>query len=437
MKRKYFFLLGFALLFFGKVEAQSIPNPGFENWSTITFDNPEFWVTLNPLSTFPFNNPISAYQTTGADAYSGSYALKVKTIVLSNNPLPGSLPDVLGVAFAGTATDISNVINGYSYSGRPDTMTFYYKYIPQSGDSGLCYVSFTRYDALLDSTILIGDGFYPMDTLTSNFTNAIIAIDYYNSDIPDTASITFLSSASSSPIPDSYLIVDELMFSDALPTVSQIEQDTLLYDLYSVTSAQTVSVNVVSWNDDTNLSGATVDISTNYQSGEDSLSFTSMFGITGSFSTSTGTLTLSGAATFDNYKTVLRTVKYKHYSATTTTSVRKVEFMVTDGVDDSNVASRHISVYNSTGIENISDKEYDIHVFPSPAKDEITISGIPSGAKNAEVFDILGNRVSRQNISSQQSFILNVKHLSSGVYFLQVSGEKNFIFDRKKFSVSK
>ncbi len=74
-------------------------------------------------------------------------------------------------------------------------------------------------------------------------------------------------------------------------------------------------------------SGAVV-ISSNYESGEDSLLFTNQNGITGSYSA--GTLRLSGNATLANYQTALRSVRYANSAESPTDDTRTITFTVTD-----------------------------------------------------------------------------------------------------------
>ena len=57
--------------------------------------------------------------------------------------------------------------------------------------------------------------------------------------------------------------------------------------------------------DDTDLESATIQITSGYQSGEDVHAFSNQSGITGSWDSSTGTLSLSGKATKAQYETAL------------------------------------------------------------------------------------------------------------------------------------
>ena len=58
------------------------------------------------------------------------------------------------------------------------------------------------------------------------------------------------------------------------------------------------------------MSGATVSITSGFDSGADTLSFTNQNGITGSYDASTGVLTLSGNASIADYQAALRSVEF-------------------------------------------------------------------------------------------------------------------------------
>ena len=102
----------------------------------------------------------------------------------------------------------------------------------------------------------------------------------------------------------------------------------------TLTSTLTVS----DWEQPT-LSGASISITGNYNNSEDVLVFVNAFGITGSFDTSTGTLTLSGNATFADYQSAIRSVTYQNTNNNNpSTLTRTVNFTVTDGTDNSSVS---------------------------------------------------------------------------------------------------
>ena len=104
----------------------------------------------------------------------------------------------------------------------------------------------------------------------------------------------------------------------------------------------------------TTLAGATVQITGNYQAGEDLLSFVNTANITGIWNAATGTLTLSGSDTLADYQAALQSVTYEDTSANPNTATRTVSFQASDGQSESNVASRQIAVSpvdTLTGIE--------------------------------------------------------------------------------------
>jgi autotransporter-associated beta strand protein len=92
------------------------------------------------------------------------------------------------------------------------------------------------------------------------------------------------------------------------------------------------------------LASATVTISANYVSGEDVLSFANTASITGSFDSSTGTLSLVGTDTVANYQAALRAICYNDTSDNPSTASRTVSFTANDGASSSPAANRNITV---------------------------------------------------------------------------------------------
>lgn len=103
--------------------------------------------------------------------------------------------------------------------------------------------------------------------------------------------------------------------------------------------------------DNTQLDSAKVVISANYVSTEDVLDFSDTGSITGSWDSSTGTITLVGTTSIANYQTALRSVTFENTNTVNpSTSVRQIDFYVYDWDDSSNVVSRDINIIavNST-----------------------------------------------------------------------------------------
>jgi hypothetical protein len=105
----------------------------------------------------------------------------------------------------------------------------------------------------------------------------------------------------------------------------------------NITTSLTASCN-------TNLTGATIQITSNYKSKEDILSFTNQNGITGTWNSSTGTLTLSGSSSADNYQTALRSITYKDTASNPSISIRTIGFSINAGTIKSSILTRKVSV---------------------------------------------------------------------------------------------
>ncbi|HLL90813.1 MAG TPA: putative Ig domain-containing protein, partial [Tepidisphaeraceae bacterium] len=127
------------------------------------------------------------------------------------------------------------------------------------------------------------------------------------------------------------------------PVLAAIDGAALSYTENAAATAITATL-TISDVDNANLTGATVQITNNYQNGQDVLAFTNANGITGSWNATTGTLTLSGTATVAQYQTALRSVTYANTSDNPTSVTRTVSFGVNDGSANSNTATRNISV---------------------------------------------------------------------------------------------
>lgn len=95
--------------------------------------------------------------------------------------------------------------------------------------------------------------------------------------------------------------------------------------------------------DSTTLASATVAVA-GYVSGQDVLGFTNQPGIIGAWNSATGVLALSGPSAIANYQAALSSVTYRNTSDNPSTSKRAVTFVANDGVVNSNIVSRPISI---------------------------------------------------------------------------------------------
>jgi hypothetical protein len=159
----------------------------------------------------------------------------------------------------------------------------------------------------------------------------------------------------------------DYLVSDDGPQDSLVTTATIVY---STQSAPTLSsVNDTSWSegdgdkvldsavvvtdiDDTDLEGATITIGTGYVNGEDELLFTNQNGITGSFNSGTGILTLTGTATKAFYQTALESIQYRNIAGDDPTGgARTIDWVLDDGTDTSNIVNSTLTV---TGVNDVS-----------------------------------------------------------------------------------
>jgi len=141
------------------------------------------------------------------------------------------------------------------------------------------------------------------------------------------------------------------------PVLSSIESTNLDYNEGSAPVSITSSL-TVSDSDNTLIDSAYVTISGNFISSEDVLSFTPAGNISGSFNSTTGRLTLTGQDTKANYESVLRSVSYENTNTTDpSTDLRQVDFLVFDWDDQSNTASRNISIITSNASPVLANME--------------------------------------------------------------------------------
>lgn len=143
--------------------------------------------------------------------------------------------------------------------------------------------------------------------------------------------------------------------------------------------------------DSANLTGATVAITGNFASSEDALAFTNQNGITGSYNSATGVLTLSGSASTANYQTALRSVKYSNSGDNPSALTRTVTFAVSDGATDSAGATKDVTVtaVNDapvvTAPATASTNEDAALTFSSANGTAITVGDVDAGTSSVTV----------------------------------------------------
>ncbi len=182
--------------------------------------------------------------------------------------------------------------------------------------------------------------------------------------------------------------------------------------------------------DDANINSATVKITGSYANGQDVLSFTNQNGITGSWSASNGTLTLSGSATKAQYEAALESIKYNNTSDDPSTQTRTVSFSVHDGDAWSNAGTASITVTATNEAPVISNVGGTLAYTENDAAkvidSSITISDADDTNINSATVKITGNYANGQDVLSftNQNGITGSWDASTGTLTLSGSATK-------------
>ncbi|MEH2081064.1 MAG: putative Ig domain-containing protein [Nostoc sp.] len=179
----------------------------------------------------------------------------------------------------------------------------------------------------------------------------------------------------------------------------------------------------VSDTDSPNLVSATVSISSSFVSAQDTLAFTNQNGITGSYNSSIGVLTLTGSATIADYQTALRFITYINNSDNPTTTPRTISFVVNDGTADSATVTRNIKItaVNDVPIARATNPALSYTENATIAIDSaITVSDVDSSNLVSATISITSGFVSGQDTLAftNQNGIIGNYNSSTGVLTL-------------------
>ncbi|MBC7695005.1 MAG: T9SS type A sorting domain-containing protein [Burkholderiales bacterium] len=179
---------------------QSIPNGGFESWTTLTYENPTGYETSNLKGGNGAVGPINALKTT--DAYTGNFAIQLTTAAFGidtsfaffSNGDPGKNPPR----------------GGMPYNQTPSGIKLHYKSNIMPGDSSLILVMFKK------NGVLIGQYAWAITSSQSSYTLFQKTFSPALSMAPDTVLIGVASSfpfGGNRGIPGNMLQVDNISFT--------------------------------------------------------------------------------------------------------------------------------------------------------------------------------------------------------------------------------
>lgn len=214
MKFRLFILLLISTSSF--VSAQdTIPNPGFENWTNHgNYEEPTGLNTLNPYTWVI--GTISAVKTTApADVHSGNSAIKLLTKVYTGSAESGLV--TTGKINTGAGT----IDGGIPINSRPGAVKGWCKYAPSGLDTASLEIHLYKWNTANHTQEEIGTGVTLVDSTVSSWTNFEIPVSYNSANVPDTVKLIFYSS-NSNPQLNSTLYLDDLSY-DFTTTVEKNE----------------------------------------------------------------------------------------------------------------------------------------------------------------------------------------------------------------------
>ena len=157
----------------------NIPNAGFESWVATSFEEPDDWFAYSYMNMY-LANPIAEKTN---DAYSGSYAIKVKTQIIGS--------DTLGFFSNDDIRD--NWYGGQPVSGNPFKLTGYYKYTPVGNDTAVVGLQSHRWDAAQNVEVLVEERLTKLPA-TAAYAPFEVMLTYNQWPQVDTLQIAFASS---------------------------------------------------------------------------------------------------------------------------------------------------------------------------------------------------------------------------------------------------
>ncbi|HEY9834907.1 MAG TPA: cadherin-like domain-containing protein, partial [Stenomitos sp.] len=157
--------------------------------------------------------------------------------------------------------------------------------------------------------------------------------------------------------------------------------------------------------DNTTIQSATIQITGNFQTGQDVLSISGSLpsGITaGSFNASTGTLTLTGSATLAAYQTALQQIAYSNSSDNPNTATRTISYTVNDGSANSNTVTRTITITAVNDAPTLTGTKASLTAGTEDTVYTITASDLLAGFS-----DVDGNTLSVSDLTATNGTLVN------------------------------
>ena len=377
MKIKFTLLVSLIAVLF-KVNAQQIPNGGFENWTNAV--TPTSWTGIEDIIQSP--NNLFTFKDT-VDFYEGRSSLKLVSDSLASMPANGVIAGLISLGSGSLNNGLS--FHGIPFAFRPDTFFFDYKYTSPGIDTAVLGIELSQGGM---NPVLVAHFYLTPTSIWSP--SAIPLAQFYdtvNPLIPDTLLIQF-SAGHRTPVKGTTLHVDGLRFG-YVPVPAPLTA--MILTPGGATFFCTGDSLLLQANSGTGFT---------YQWGLDSAAITGA--TNSSYSAKTAGLysvTIDSAGI--HASTFLR--------ITDTTCVTGIQTL----------ASAHISVY------------------PNPANHILNIhSNISLSGCKLQVLDVPGREVMSEMLENNSSAV-GIDKLSNGTYFYRITDKELNIVVQDKFSILK
>ncbi|MDZ8259486.1 beta strand repeat-containing protein [Nostoc sp. ChiQUE01b] len=256
----------------------------------------------------------------------------------------------------------------------------------------------------------------------ANYQTALRSVTYTNSSDNPNLTPRIISFVANDGIADSTAVTRSINITAVNDApVATATNSALVYTENATTAIDSgITVSDV---DSANLVSATVSITSGFVSAQDTLAFTNQNGITGSYNSSTGVLTLIGSSTVANYQTALRSVTYTNSSDNPSTTSRTVSFVVDDGTANSTVVTRNINItaVNDAAVATASNSALAYTENATTAIDSgITVSDVDSANLVSATISISSGFASTQDTLAftNQNGIIGSYNSSTGILTL-------------------
>lgn len=462
MKKIIFnFCLTMALGFSISLSAQTIPNSGFESWTSTTYDEPVSWTSSNSESL----RKIGAVTTTSVSGSTGK-GIRMQTKVIG-------LDTVFGYVFYGANTgDPTLGHGGLPYSQKPTNITGQCRYSLPGNDTAIIFVVFKKNGVIISNNQMKIRGTGNQPTFTSfNYTLAVASA----TSTPDSVVMAFASSNAISGVGiqnNSFLEIDELSF-----TGPGITQPIVNGSFENWTSQVYNKLNLLG------TAGEGVSQVTPGQSGSYALELKTQLysansagpsGVSNGYYPPNGGQPKGGQPYTQTLDTLFGYYKFSgsNDSGIVSIALKKLGVQVGNSTKflksqsnwtlfkvpiSSGIApdSMRLEIYSSTPPGNVSaagskltiDNLYlksqptgliklngnlnKISFFPNPSKDLVTLKLNAEFKGSFKVYDSNGRLVKLTNISSTDNEIkFNIESLTSGIYFVHLQNADGDLIEK-------